>query len=139
LNKIIINFGRILDREIRIMVFMKKWFSILLFSIFTIHLQAQKDSLSYKRYSGDVSNIVINIYPVPVKDNRFTIKCNTDISAIKITNIIGQDIYRAQYKNPQPVTDILLLNNQKRGMYLVTIIFKDGRRVVKKILIEESD
>lgn len=117
---------------------MKKWLTILLFSIFTISLQGQKDSLNIRRNPNDVSNISISIYPVPVKD-RFTIRCNTDISAVKITNIIGQDILRAQYKNPQSVIDILLHNSQKRGMYLVTIIFTDGRRIVKKILIEETN
>lgn len=128
------------------MVYMKKWLSLLLFFVFTISLQAQKDSLSVLNTTGpvkkavnDVSNISISIYPVPVKENHFTIKCNTDISSVKITNIIGQDIFRAQYKNPQSLIDILLLNSQKRGMYLVTISFTDGRRVVKKILIEESD
>ena len=125
---------------------MKKCLSLLLFFVFTISLQAQKDSLSVLNTNGpvkkavnDVSNISISIYPVPVKENHFTIKCNFDISSVKITNIIGQDIFRAQYKNPLSLIDILLLNSQKRGMYLVTISFTDGRRVVKKILIEESD
>ena len=126
------------------MVFMKKWVTLLLFFIFTISLKAQKDSLNtlagadLKRNVNDISNINISIYPVPVKENRFTIRCNADISSVKITNIIGQDIYRAQYKNPLQVIDILLLNKQKRGMYLVTVVFNDGRRIIKKILIEES-
>ena len=124
---------------------MKKSLLISLLFFFTISLQAQKDNLNLlsaapqKEITRDASNIKITIYPVPVRENSFTIKCNTDISSVKITNIIGQDIFRAQYKNPQPVVDILLLNDQKRGMYLVTIIFSNGTRVVKKIMIEETE
>jgi hypothetical protein len=33
----------------------------------------------------------------------------------------------------------ILLDNPKRGMYLVTIVFNDGKRVVKKIMVEESE
>jgi hypothetical protein len=116
---------------------MRKWLPIILFLICTASLQAQKDSLDTRRIASDLSGISVSIFPVPVTDH-LTIRCNAAISAVKITNIIGQDVYRAQYKNPQNVTDILLMNSQKRGMYLVTIIFTDGRRVVKKILIEES-
>jgi len=71
-----------------------------------------------------------------VTDNSFTIKTDRDISAVKITNIIGQDIYRIQYNNPQQLTRIIL-ENPRRGMYLVTILFRDGNRVIKKIMVEE--
>lgn len=124
---------------------MKKSLLLFILLIFTISLQAQRDSLNIlsasprKEINKDASNIKISIYPVPVRENSFTIKCNMDISSVKITNIIGQDIFRAQYKNPQPVMEILLVNNQKRGMYLVSIIFSNGTRVVKKIMIEETE
>ena len=55
-----------------------------------------------------------------------------------MTNIIGQDIFRIKYNNPQQQIRIML-DNPKRGMYLVTINFGDGTRVVKKIMIEESE
>jgi hypothetical protein len=110
----------------------------------SLSLLGQKDSmrLSGAMTSGsspEVANIKISIYQVPVRKNSFTIKCNSDISSVKITNIIGQDIFKAEYKNPQPVTEIFLANNQKRGMYLVTVVFSNGTRVVKKIMIEERE
>lgn len=80
----------------------------------------------------------VTIYPVPVKENNFTIKSDKDISYIKITNIIGQDILRVKYNNPQQQIRVFL-DNQKRGMYLVTILFSDGSRIVKKIMVEESE
>jgi hypothetical protein len=123
---------------------MKKSLLFILLLIFTITLQAQKDTINVigtlpqKDISKDAANINVTIYPVPVRENSFTIKTDRDVSFVKITNIIGQDIFRVQYKNPLQLTRILL-DNPKRGMYLVTIIFSDGTRVVKKIMIEESE
>lgn len=123
---------------------MKKSLLFILFIIYTLSLQAQKDTVNYtpsaiqKNASAEAANIDINIYPVPVRENRFTIKSDREIAFVKITNIIGQDIFRAQYNNPQTITKIVL-DNPKRGMYLVTIIFSDNVRVVKKIMIEQSE
>ncbi|MCU0363411.1 MAG: hypothetical protein MUE32_08640, partial [Bacteroidales bacterium] len=60
------------------------------------------------------------------------------ISFVKVTNIIGQDIYKKQYNDPLQIVDVLL-ENPKRGMYLVTLVFSDGIRVVKKIMVEETE
>jgi hypothetical protein len=123
---------------------MKKSLLFILLLIFTITLQAQKDTINVigtlpqTDISRGAANINVTIYPVPVRENSFTIKTDKDVSFVKITNIIGQDIFRAQYNNPQQLTRILL-DNPKRGMYLVTIIFSDGTRVVKKIMVEESE
>ena len=83
-------------------------------------------------------NSNVSIYPVPVRDNNFTIKSDKEISAIKITNIIGQDIFRVKYSTPQLISKIVL-DNPRRGMYLVVILFSDDTRVVKKVMIEGSD
>jgi len=113
----------------------------LLMTAFTLY--SQKDtarignypaSREYLRESAPTS---VTIYPVPVRENNFTIKTDKDISFVKITNIIGQDIYRNPYSNIQSVR--IFLENTKRGMYLVTIQFADGTRVVKKIMVEETD
>jgi hypothetical protein len=123
---------------------MKKSLLLIIFLILTISLHAQKDTVSFgstasqKDIYRNVANTFVSIFPVPVKDNSFTIKTEKDFTFIKITNIIGQDIFRAQYSNPQQLTRILL-DNPRRGMYLVTISFSDGSRVVKKIMVEESD
>lgn len=123
---------------------MKKSLLFILLIILMSTLQAQKDTITVigtlpqKDISRDVANINVSIYPVPVRENSFTIKTDKDVSFVKITNIIGQDVFRVQYSNPQQLIRILL-ENTKRGMYLVTIIFSDGTRVVKKIMIEESE
>jgi len=123
---------------------MRRILPIIFLSIFTLTLHGQKDSINVagaiaqKEFSRETINISVSIYPVPVKDNSFTIKTDRDISFVKITNIIGQDIFRFQYNDPQQLIKIFL-ENPKRGMYLVTIIFRDGTRVVKKIMVEQSE
>lgn len=123
---------------------MKKSLLLFFLLIFTLVLHGQKDSINVsasvaqKSYSSEVNNLNISIFPIPVRDNSFTIKTDKDISFVKITNIIGQDIFRYQYNDPQQLIKIFL-NNPKRGMYLVTIIFSDGLRVVKKIMVEQTE
>jgi len=126
-------------------VLMKKGLLLILLSVFTITLlaQNQKDtafigSNNHRDVSRIASNIYVSIYPVPVRDNQFTIKTDKDVSLVKITNIIGQDIFREKYNDPQQLNKITL-DNPTRGMYLVTIMFSDGAKVVKKIMVEESD
>ncbi len=125
------------------MVFMKKGLIFILLVISTLSLKAQKDTvnvsgiLPMKDYSREIS-VNISIYPVPVRENSFTIKTDRDISFIKITNIIGQDIFRSQYSNPQQLIKVFL-DNPKRGIYLVTIVFSDGSKAVKKIMVEENE
>lgn len=124
---------------------MKKILPIVFFLlIFTLTLQGQKDTVNVKKYvaqkesSKEAPNTNVRIYPVPVRDNSFTIKTEKDMSYVKITNIIGQDVFRIQYNEPQQLIKISL-DSPKRGMYLVTIIFSDGLRVVKKIMVEQSE
>ena len=123
---------------------MKKILHLLLLFIFTVTLQAQKDTINYigaipqQDINRPATAANVTIYPVPVRENNFTIKTDKEISFVRITNIIGQDIFRVKYNNPEQQIRIML-DNPKRGMYLVTINFSDGTRVVKKIMIEESE
>ena len=121
---------------------MKKYLLILFLIISPLNLFSQKDSTNIAISSNqrelirDPNNV--NIYPVPVRDNTFTIRADKEISFIKITNIIGQDIFRIKYNTPQSISKIVL-NNPRRGMYLVVILFKDNTRAVKKVMIEGID
>jgi len=123
---------------------MKRSLLLIFLLIFTLVLSGQKDSINaigaiaQKEYSREANNVSVSIYPVPVRDNSFTIKTDKDISFVKITNIIGQDVLRLQYNDPQQIIKVFL-ENPKRGMYLVTIIFSDGFKVVKKIMVEQSE
>lgn len=123
---------------------MKKFILFIMTVIFSLTLHAQKDttniasSFPANKLSTKGPDVNVSIYPVPVRENFINIKTDREISSVKITNIIGQDIYRVQYNNPQTLTRINL-DNPRRGMYLVTILLSDGVRVVKKIMIEEPE
>ena len=123
---------------------MKKVLLLITIMLTTISLSAQRDSTVYTGGANqrdiykNASSIKINIFPVPVRKNNFTIRTDRDITLVKVTNIIGQDIYKKQYNDPLQSVDVLL-DHPRRGMYLVTIIFSDGLRVVKKIMVEESE
>lgn len=125
-------------------VLMKHILLLIYFIPFSLTVHSQNDtafiskSYAQKAYIRETAVININIYPVPVRNNSFTIKTDRNMSAIKVTNMIGQDIFRAQYKDPLPLAKISL-RNPRRGMYLVTISFVDGTRIVKKIMVENSE
>jgi hypothetical protein len=122
---------------------MKKSLLFIFLIIITLCLYSQKDTAAiyqnpaYRSYSGENVNVNVTIYPVPVYENNFTLKTDKDIAFVKITNIIGQDVFKSRYSNQQSIR--IFLDNPKRGMYIVTILFADGTRVVKKIMVEESD
>ncbi len=123
---------------------MKRVLLLILFLLSLSALSAQKDSAAVNSYAmqrdtrTQVQDINLSIYPVPVRNDVLNIRCDEPISFIKITNIIGQDIFRTQFNNPQTIIKIPL-DNPRRGMYLVTIIFSNGERIVKKIMIEQSE
>jgi hypothetical protein len=120
--------------------------SILLISLlfYCIPLHSQNDTVSVvrnypqKTFIKETVSSNITIYPVPVRENSFSIKTDRDIVSVKVTNMIGQDIFRTQYKSPVSNTKVLL-KQTNRGMYLVTITFVDGTRIVKKIMIENPE
>lgn len=123
---------------------MRKILLFFSFLIFSLSLLAQKDTIPVsinsqkKTYLRETASPNINIYPVPVKESSFSIKTDREMSTVKVTNMIGQDIFRTQYRNPILFTKVLL-PNPSRGIYLVTITFIDGTRVVKKIMIENPE
>jgi hypothetical protein len=126
------------------MMRMKHFLLILLILSFPANLFPQKDSVkvftssAQKNFVREATDVNVTIYPVPVRDNNFTIRSDKEISSIKITNIIGQDIFTVKYNYPQLISKILL-ENPRRGMYLVVILFSDNTRVVKKVMIEAAN
>lgn len=125
-------------------VLMKHILLLISFSFFMPAAHSQNDtaaigkSLTRNNLIREAAAVNINIYPVPVRNNYFTIKTDRNMTAVKVTNMIGQDIFRAQYKDPLPAIKVLL-KQPTRGMYLVTISFIDGSRTVKKIMVENSE
>lgn len=107
---------------------------------FTLNAAGQTDTTNISQ-SGktmqEYQSVKITIYPVPVREGLFTIKSEKDISEIKITNIIGQSIFHERYDSPLNNIKITL-EKPGRGIYLCAIIFSDGTRAVKKIMVERT-
>jgi len=121
---------------------MKRIVLLFIASAFFASIQAQRDTITVsgavarsESVTGMNDQAGLKIYPVPVKDNNFTVSAEKEISTIKITNIIGQEVFRSKYSGPIYSTKVII-ENQKRGMYLVTVVFSDQSRVVRKIIIE---
>ncbi len=126
------------------MMLMKHFLLLLVVLSFSINLYSQRERVDNGNPvkqelpdRGQAENIV-TIYPVPVRDNSFTIKSTKEISYIKVTNIIGQEIYRVKFTTPQIFFKINL-ENPGRGIYLVVILFSDNSRIVKKVMIENAE
>jgi hypothetical protein len=123
---------------------MKHKLLVIFLLVLTLSLEAQKDSTSIvrnyppKAFSRETSISNINIYPVPVRENTFSIRSEREMTGVKVTNMIGQDIFKAQYRNPLSTAKVNL-GKPARGIYLVTISFNDGTRVVRKIMIENPE
>ncbi|MDX9812535.1 MAG: T9SS type A sorting domain-containing protein [Bacteroidales bacterium] len=124
---------------------MKRSLLFILGILFALNLSAQKDSViaasnqGRKEYLRETTPAKINIYPVPVRNNSFTIKSDREISFVRITNMIGQDVYREKFNNPDYTLKVVFDNPPIRGIYLVTMQFGDGTRVVRKIMVEGSE
>lgn len=131
-----------MDNNFQVVTMKQTLLILILFSI-SVNLFSQRDTVNVlasaqqKELIKEASNANISIYPIPVRENNFTIRSDKEISAIKITNIIGQDIFRIKYTTPQSLCKIIL-DNPSRGMYLVVIQFSDQTRIVKKVMIEGS-
>jgi len=123
---------------------MKHILLVISFLLFSLGLYSQRDTTSavrnypQKTFIRETVSSNINIYPIPVRENSFTIRTDREMTMVKVTNMIGQDIFRAQYNNPVSITKVLL-KKPTRGMYLVTISFTNGTRVVKKVMIENPE
>jgi hypothetical protein len=113
-------------------------FIILLFAL-TANSQTDTTNINLAgKLLADNQPVKITIYPVPVREGLFTIKSEKDISEIKITNIIGQNIFGEHYDSPMNMIKITL-DKPGRGIYLCAILFSDGTRSVKKIMVERSE
>ena len=97
--------------------------------------QGNSTILPVSNYSNENTSVNVTIFPVPVKNSAFTINSDKEITHIKITNIIGQDIFTNRFSEQKSIK--ITLNNAKRGFYIVTISFSDNTRVIRKIMVED--
>lgn len=79
----------------------------------------------------DLQGNTFNVYPNPAND-VVTIKGNSDIEKAEITNVAGQILLSEQINQREHQ---LKLNDFEDGIYFVRIIYSNGLRVTRKIVI----
>jgi hypothetical protein len=121
---------------------MKRVVLILIATALFVSVEAQRDTTVIKARVATAETpatladqAALKIFPVPVKENSFTVTSEREITMIRITNIIGQEIYRNKQSLPVFTTRVFL-DAPQRGMYLVTVYFTDNSRAVRKIMVE---
>lgn len=77
----------------------------------------------------------LSIYPNPVVNERFTISSKLPVKELEIISVIGQSIYRQEYKKGMTLIEIGPLDIDK-GIYLVKITLSNNSVTAKKILVK---
>jgi hypothetical protein len=93
-------------------------------SEFSVLFQNNIDNLS----SG------LKIYPNPVTGKMFRVSATKSIIAVHLNNILGQKADVNSIKRGDTNFEINL-KNRKQGIYLVTVIFEDKSKEVKRLVI----
>lgn len=120
---------------------MKQAFLSFIIILITLSANSQTDTTVIRSADKTVTDfpaVKVTIYPVPVREGLFTIKSDKEISEIKITNIIGQNILSEHYDSPMNLIKVSI-GKPGRGIYLCAILFSDGLRTVRKIMVERSE
>ncbi|NMC40381.1 MAG: T9SS type A sorting domain-containing protein [Bacteroidales bacterium] len=120
-----------------------KHFLLLLIGISVSYtLFPQRDNRAAGTLAADIrqageERLKLNIYPVPFRDGNFTISSDKEIAALRITNVIGQEVYKSTFGIP--VNEIKVsVPNAGRGIYIIIIVFSDNTRTVRRISSEGS-
>jgi len=77
-----------------------------------------------------IKSVDARIFPNPAK-NQITVSCKKAPAIIEIIDLQGRKLYTKQ--NPQQ-TEILYVENLKRGIYLLRLIFEGNIPITKRIV-----
>lgn len=79
-------------------------------------------------------SLQIQLYPNPSTTNQFEILTNKQIASVRLTNLVGQEIYSQQFAGQTNAT--IQLKNKNAGNYVVSISFTDGTSTYRKFQIQ---
>ena len=121
---------------------MKKFILIVL--ILAIHVsgfsQMMSENNSYRANVIPEENITstdVKIYPNPCKEEIVTVEFNNQqIKEIRLTNIIGKEVFLKKYPYFENKKQIEL-NDIPNGIYIMKIITSDETVVVKKLMVSK--
>ena len=87
-------------------------------------------------FRGEVTFEVssLNIFPNPVRGNKFNVHAEKSIETVMVHNIMGQktEVNLERITNSQ---FIVFFKNYKEGIYLITVLFKDNSKEVRRIIV----
>ena len=77
----------------------------------------------------------LGVYPNPVTDNQFRIESEKGISAVYLTNLVGQLVMKKEYSTPlyQQNLDI---DSDLNGVYILNVIYEDRMSESLKLLVK---
>jgi len=81
------------------------------------------------------NNYQVSVYPNPLTNDLVTIKGNTNIQSIEISNMLGQTITTKKLSGFSQATTVNL-DNAKEGIYFVKITFVNNNSLVKKLIVK---
>ncbi len=81
----------------------------------------------------DLNTIDFNAYPNPVSESQITVESKENIFTVEISNAMGQIVQSTAHNGTQIQEDVSAL---AKGMYFLTVHFKDNQKSVRKIIIE---
>ena len=79
-------------------------------------------------------NARMKIFPNPVKENKFRVQSSDPIKEIHLHNIAGQESRIQLQRNSESDVQVRL-TDKKPGIYLVTVIFENKPKQVKRIVV----
>ena len=79
----------------------------------------------------------LKVYPNPVKNFKFSVSAAKGIHAIQVNNILGQETEVDFIKKGDTLFEVTL-KERKQGIYLVTVIFEDQSKEVKRIIVNQE-
>lgn len=114
--------------------------SILLITVLNINAAA----INAENQDNDITEITNNefqqntintkVFPNPVTTNKFHVSATKNITKIRLSNILGQQTEINSIQKNSGLVEVTL-KNRKQGIYLVTIIFEDKSKEVKRIIV----
>jgi len=118
---------------------------ILIIIIFIMHFSGFAQSSSKSNLINNAINfneesvaIDVKIYPNPCKEEKVTVEfVNREIREVRLTNIIGKEVFLKQYPFSENKKQIELAEIPN-GIYLMQIKTTDGKLVVKKLMVSRN-
>ena len=85
--------------------------------------------------NASIPELVVNVYPNPVINNKINIAANQNIKSIKILTIVGSVIFNEEYQ--AGITSVQLdLDKLSKGLYLLKLEFDKEKTYTEKIMVK---